>query len=51
MVTSSDFQKFGGDLDIVVRVFDNLDASLPGIILRPRVTVELVSLITRMTNL
>lgn len=46
MVTSSNFEKLGGDLHVVQTVLDDLDASLPRIIPCPCITAQFVTLIT-----
>jgi len=51
MIASNNFEKLGSNLDVVVgAVFDDLYTAFPGIILRPGIAVQIVSLVARMAR-
>jgi len=50
MIASSNFEKLGSNLDIVRAVFDDLYTAFSGIILRPGIAVQVISLVARMAR-
>jgi hypothetical protein len=51
MVTTSNFQKFSRDLDVIFRVFEHLYAPFTGVVFRPGVTVQTICLVTSVASL